>query len=181
MNDSKIIDRLSVLICFPTKFLFVPVPLYYTINKAKSPWKKKVELLLYPHALIVINSNGFRDYFYDIIRWQDLKGVRVESQGSLNLFVALAGRLCLLSYLMIFLGFKLFFVPEIAPTALLPIIAGFFSGLVVATSLYLEMPKYCLQLKTDSELYVLTISNSSDFATMKSFAEKIVEMVELGL
>ncbi len=47
-----------------------------------------MDLLLYPQALIMKNSNGFRDYYYSLIRWQDLKSITVESQGSLNLFVS---------------------------------------------------------------------------------------------
>lgn len=89
MNESEIIDKLSCLVCYKLPIFFVNVPIYFTKNKTKSPWEKKVDLLLYSQALIMRNSNGFRDYLYAIIRWQDLKSITVESQGSINLFVLL--------------------------------------------------------------------------------------------
>ena len=182
MNESEIIDKLSCLVCYPGKILFLNLPVYFTINKTKSPHEKKVDLLLYPQALIMRNSNGFRDYFYSIIRWQDLKSITVESQGSINLFVYLVGLMFVLSYLTLFLVTKIFFDSQALPAdSLFPLVAALFSSVLVGVLLMLQQPKYCLYLKTNSELYVLTIKDSGDFNKIKSFAEKVVEQIEQNL
>lgn len=182
MNESEIIDKLSCLVCFKLPIFWVNLPIYFTINKTKSTPEKKVDLLLYPQALILRNSNGFRDYFYGLIRWQDLTSITVESQGSLNLFVFLLGLMFLLSYLMLFLGTQIFFDSQgIFANSSFLLIASLLNSFCVATLLMLQLPKYCLHLKTNSELYVLTIKNSGDFAQIKLFAEKVVEQVERSL
>lgn len=181
MNESEITDKLSCLICFKAKILFIPLPIYYTIDKTRKPWQQKVDLLLYPKALILRNSSGLRDYFYGIIQLQDLRQITIKSQGSLNLFVALTLLLSLLSYVLTFFTIKLFFYPELTPTDSFPLIAGCINGLLVGFLLILALPRYCLYLKTDAELYVLTVKNDSKFTTMKSFADKVTENIERSL
>lgn len=181
MNESEIIDKLSCLICFQAKVLLIPLPIYYTRDKTRNPWQQKVDLLLYPKTLILRNSSGFRDYFYGIIKLQDLRQITIKSQGSLNLFVALTILLSFFSYFLIFITIKLFFYPELTSTDSFPLIAGCINGLVVGFLLILALPRYCLYLKTDSELYVLTVKNDSEFATMKSFADKVTEKIERSL
>jgi len=182
MNESEIIDKLSCLVCYPIQIPIANVPIYFARNKTKTPWEKKVDLLLYPQALILRNSNGFRDYLYGLIRWQDLKSITVESQGSINLFLLILGLLFGFSYLMLFLTTQIIFTsPDIFANSSFLLIGALFSSVSTGIISMLSLPKYCLHLKTNSELYVFTIKDSGDFNKIKSFAEKVVEQVEQNL
>ncbi|NEP44356.1 MAG: hypothetical protein F6K35_36100 [Okeania sp. SIO2H7] len=182
MNESEIIEQLPCLLCFQGKILFLPLPVYYTIDKTRNPWQQKVELFLFSKALIMKNSNGFSDYFYGIIRWQNLRAIVVKNQPGIGLFLLIAGLIFFLSCCLItlgtILGLNQFFPIE---NNFLILAVLFVNSLFVASLLILQLPKYCLHLKTDSELYVLTIKNSGDFATLKSFAEKVAVEIERSL
>jgi hypothetical protein len=83
---------------------------------------------------------------------------------------------------MLILVTQIFFAsPAFPADSLFALIAALFSSILVGVLLMLQLPKYCLYLKTNSELYVLTIKDSGDFTKIKLFAEKIVEQIERSL